>query len=529
MSDDSPSSYDEIPYTSFPYSRTHPDRLCTLGRLFGLAAADPKRCRVLELGCAAGGNLVPMAEALPDSRFVGVDLSERQIAEGNEFVGALGLQNIELRCASILDVDASYGEFDYVVCHGVYSWVPPQVQQKILEICRDRLAPTGIGYISYNTYPGWHLRDSVRHMMRWHVAGFAEPRRRIEQARALVDFLARAVEHQSSPHALLLKRELAILSRTGDDYVYHEHLEDQNQPIYFHEFAERLEHHGLQFLCESDVHTMLPRELSAEVGETLQRVSPDLLRMEQYLDFVRNRQFRASLICPVDAKLRRSLGPESIMSFRIGFAGKGDGTPVDLSPGVAHRFETADGLEVASSEPITKAALLWLRRHWPGDVAFSELCERTVSILRESGIEVPDDPDPRVRLAADLLECLVGGGGVELRVHAPDLVAAVPDHPRTSASTRWQSRRHGFATNGRHQRVDLDTIAGQVARLADGTRDRAALLDDLVAAAARGEFAVTRDDAPVKEAAELRDPLGPVLDRTLGMLAGYGVLTASRR
>jgi len=529
MSEDVPSSYDEIPYTSFPYSRTHPDRLCTLGRLFGLGAADPRKCRVLELGCAAGGNLVPMAEALPASAFVGVDLSERQIAEGHELVAALGLSNIELRCASILDVDDSFGEFDYVVCHGVYSWVPAAVQQKILEICRDRLAPTGIGYISYNTYPGWHLRDSVRHMMRWHVRGFADPRRRIEQARALVDFLARAVEHQRGPHALLLQRELAILSRTGDDYVYHEHLEDQNQPIYFHEFAERLDRHGLQFLCESDIHTMLPRELSAEVGATLERVSPDLIRMEQYLDFVRNRQFRASLICRAEAKLRRSLGPESIMPFRIGFAAKSDGAPVDLSPGVAHRFETADGLEVTSSAPVTKAALLWLRRVWPADVGFLELCDRSVSLLHESGIEVPSDPDPRVRLAGDLLECLVGGGGLELRVHPPDLVTHVPEYPRTSASTRWQARRHRFATNGRHQRVDLDIIAVQVALLCDGTRDREALLDALVEAAAAGAFSVTREDVQLTSEAELRDPLGPVLDRTLGMLASYGVLTEPRR
>jgi hypothetical protein len=347
--------------------------------------------------------------------------------------------------------------------------------------------------------------------------------------RALVDFLARAVEHQSSPHALLLKRELAILARTGDDYVYHEHLEDQNQPIYFHEFAERLDQHRLQFLCESDIHTMLPRELSAEVGATLERVSPDLIRMEQYLDFVRNRQFRASLVCRAEAKLRRSLGPDSIMPFRIGFAAKADGAPVDLSPDVAHRFETADGLEVASSSPVTKAALLWLRRAWPADVAFPELCDRSLAMLRESGIDVPENPDPRVRLAADLLECLVGGGGLELRVHPPDLVTRVPDHPRTSASTRWQSARHGFATTGRHQRVDLDTIAVQVARLADGSRDREALLDDLVAAAAEGRFAVTRDDIHLTNAAELRDPLGPVLDRTLEMLARYGVLTAPRQ
>jgi cyclopropane fatty-acyl-phospholipid synthase-like methyltransferase len=152
------SSYDEVPYSSYPYARTQPDRLCTLGRLFGLVPAEPSQCRVLELGCASGGNLVPMAERAPESRFVGVDLSARQIADGQRMIDALGLSNVELRHGDIAAVDASWGEFDYVICHGVYSWVPPHVQERILAICSEQLAPRGIGYVSYNTYPGWHVR-----------------------------------------------------------------------------------------------------------------------------------------------------------------------------------------------------------------------------------------------------------------------------------------------------------------------------------------------------------------------------------
>ena len=152
-------SYDEIPYDSKPLFATHPDCLCVAGRLRGLAAAPATNCRVLELGCATGGNLIPMAYGLPESRFVGIDLSPVQIAAGQELCRQVGLKNIELKTASIADLDESWGKFDYIICHGVFSWVPPAIRDKILGSCRQLLAPAGVAYVSYNTYPGWHLKN----------------------------------------------------------------------------------------------------------------------------------------------------------------------------------------------------------------------------------------------------------------------------------------------------------------------------------------------------------------------------------
>ena len=148
-------SYDEVPYTSLPFLQTHPDRLACLATLFGLQPPALDACRVLELGCASGGNLVPMAVALPRARFVGVDLSPVQIADARTVVAALALDNIEFRAASIADVDDSWGAFDYIIAHGVFSYVPPAVQQRMLEICARQLTPHGIAFISYNTLPGW--------------------------------------------------------------------------------------------------------------------------------------------------------------------------------------------------------------------------------------------------------------------------------------------------------------------------------------------------------------------------------------
>jgi len=151
-------AYDECPYPSYPLPQAHPHHLATMAALLGLESAIGVDCRVLELGCANGGNLIPLALTSPISRFVGIDLSVEQIGDGQRTIDALSPTNTELRCLSILDVGEEFGEFDYIICHGVYSWVSREVQDKIMEICARHLAPNGIGYISFNTLPGWHMR-----------------------------------------------------------------------------------------------------------------------------------------------------------------------------------------------------------------------------------------------------------------------------------------------------------------------------------------------------------------------------------
>ncbi|MBI3866078.1 MAG: class I SAM-dependent methyltransferase, partial [Planctomycetia bacterium] len=141
--------YDEIPYISHPYPHSHPERLAAIARLLGLKPTPVDKCRVLELGCAAGNNLIPAAEALPGSTFLGVDLSERQIAVGCTTVDELELDNIELRHGNIMDVSADDGQFDYIIVHGIFSWVPHDVQDRILSVCKQNLTPNVVAYVSY--------------------------------------------------------------------------------------------------------------------------------------------------------------------------------------------------------------------------------------------------------------------------------------------------------------------------------------------------------------------------------------------
>lgn len=97
-------SYDDVPYPELPYSQTHPDRLATLAIILGLQPAPVTNCRVLELGCARGANIIPMAYGLPNSEFVGIDFSAKQVNSGQIAITSLGLQNIKVVQADILSL-----------------------------------------------------------------------------------------------------------------------------------------------------------------------------------------------------------------------------------------------------------------------------------------------------------------------------------------------------------------------------------------------------------------------------------------
>lgn len=157
--------YDAVEYPHAPITTADPDRIAVMGALFGMQPVAPSRCRVLELGCGSGGNLIPLADRHPDSTFFGVDLSPAAIAQGQRRIDALGLTNLRLEQMDVMDFPPAAGEFDFIVAHGLLSWVPPPVRDRVLAIAGRHLAPQGIAYVSYNAYPGCHLRAMWRDMM----------------------------------------------------------------------------------------------------------------------------------------------------------------------------------------------------------------------------------------------------------------------------------------------------------------------------------------------------------------------------
>jgi cyclopropane fatty-acyl-phospholipid synthase-like methyltransferase/methyltransferase-like protein len=464
-------SYDEFPYLSLAFPQSHPDRLATIARLHRLTPAPVGECRVLEIGCAAGGNLIPMAAALPRSRFLGIDFSAVQVREGAADIAALGLANIALEQADLRDFGQASGEFDYIMAHGVYSWVPSDVQEKLLEVCSRQLKPHGVAYVSYNALPGWNMRGIVRDAMRYHTRQFPDARSRVRQARATLDFLAEATEGAQSPYALMLRSEAEQLRRKQDYYVLHDHLEEFNEALFFHQFAARAARHGLAFLAEAEFRMMQIDGLPAPVAQTITRMAPEIVQREQLTDFLRNRNFRQTLLVHDDAAIDRALAPERVNALWVASAARASSDGGDPRSPAAEEFRMPDGSGLRTPHPISKAAMAVLAKHWPAPIPFSDLAAMAAARI---GLTGDVDDGQSATLASDVLKSFCAGAA-ELHALGPAFVIEPGAKPQASPVARLQARRGAHVTNMRHEMVAIDDADRRLLSWLDGSLEREAI------------------------------------------------------
>ncbi len=457
-------TYDTLPMISQPWRHSHPDHIAALASLFGQTPARPDSCRLLEIGCGTGGNLIPMAVGLPGSDFVGVDLSAVQVRAARSMAAALALDNIDFQDRDLTTLGDEIGEFDYIVAHGVFSWVPAAVQDRIFALCRRHLRRDGIAYISHNTLPGWRQRQVAREAMLFHVRHIDDPRARIH---AGLDFL-RTLEKENMDarcgYRQVLKQEIGLLEQQPDFYIAHDMFEIHNTPLYFRDFAARADGHGLQYLSEANLGATVLDNYPRETAR-LAAASGDVIEAEQYLDFVSNRTFRQTLLCHRERDIDRYLTADRIAGFHI--AGK-----LRLDPAAdAVRFVGENGRDVVADSPLIAAALGYLTEIWPRTVPFGTL-------LRTAAARVGAAPAEHdgIQLQNTLLLARTRNL-IELSLCPPELGDGSARRPLASRLAALQERLGFVVTNLRHDVAALgDGPALRLLPLLDGRRDRQELL-----------------------------------------------------
>ena len=212
--------------------------------------ADCADCRVLEIGGASGGNLLAMAAAFPRSQFLCIEPSVPQVEEGRRHAAALGLENLRFDAASVEKLGRK-AQFDYVICHGVMSWVPPNVQEAIFRALGTCLAPNGVAIVSYKALPGWHAYRPLREILLRHCASEREPRARVRLAREMLGLLEAGSQDGRSLWGPVLLAEIRRLLAVSDEFLLHDTLEAHNEAFYFSAFMEHARRHGLQYLADA--------------------------------------------------------------------------------------------------------------------------------------------------------------------------------------------------------------------------------------------------------------------------------------
>ncbi|HGG8440084.1 TPA: methyltransferase regulatory domain-containing protein [Neisseria meningitidis] len=293
-------SYDDLMYESKAFSQTAINALEARARMMGLKPAAAAKAKVLELGCSMGGNIITQALYYPDAEFVGIDLSGRQVAQGNAIIEKMGLKNVRLEEKDILTIDESFGKFDYIIVHGIWSWVPDAVKDKIFSICRNNLTEHGIAYISYNVYPGWKRQEQLREIM--YFAGrdvLEEPleartRKGLDALKALAEILENDKGLDGGGKLLAIQK---ILNHNFY-YIAHEYMEIFNDPIYVNGFIEWANRHRLAYIGDTDLHVSFVSWMAEHTRERILALAgDDYIAKEFYSDILSDRQFRRSLLC----------------------------------------------------------------------------------------------------------------------------------------------------------------------------------------------------------------------------------------
>ncbi len=527
-------SYDEVPYPSLAHAQCHPNALASLGRLLGLNPAPVENCRLLEIGCATGSNLLPMAVSVPNGTFVGLDYSARQIEAAQAAAEAVGITNARLLHLDIREVTPALGEFDYIVAHGIYSWVPAEVREHLLALCKQNLAPNGLAYISYNTYPGWHMLGTLRDMMLFHVRGIEDPRERATEARSLLNFMAESVPTaQRARSALLnaysafLKGEMTRLGPKADAFLLHDELEAVNDPVYFWQFMEQAERHGLQFVTEMDFRGALPSHYEPKVAEAFIHKARNVVEMEQYLDFLRSRSFRQTLLCHPEQVVQRKIMSERLAGSYVASRAVPVEAQPDLHTRKVEKFRALDGAVLSIDHPASKAALVYLAEQWPQAVPFDSLLAAARERLAEPGLPaVEPQPEDQQVLAVNILRAfLYSPDLVELHAYPLPFVTVPSARPVARPWVRWQAREGTQVTNMRHERVDLDPLNQFLVQRLDGTWDTERLVDLLLAeSAAEGKLVVEHEHAKATDPGHLRGVVTAELQANLRWMAGAALL-----
>lgn len=371
-------AYDKRIYTSNAFPFSSPGHLRAAAHLWGLESVPLENARVLELGCAGGGNLFPFAVAYPNAHVVGIDLSRNQVEQGQQIVQALGLKNLHLHAMSLTDITPDFGQFDYIVAHGVFSWVPPEVREAMMRILRDNLSPNGIGYISYNTYPGWKAGDIVRDAMLLHAHSVEKEEDRLPAAKAMLNLLSDGIA-ADNPLAPSLRAAVAQTRKQSDYYLAHEYLETFNNPCYLLEFVSMAQQHGMVHVGDADPHV----EMAATYGQNVQ-LSHSLVAMgqpremrQQYLDFAVGRNFRKSVIVHQELAEQIQISPNLELLADLRWAGHFTETDTAAnSPKGRRSFRSYKNQPLHSSEAPVLTVIQALTRAWPASLDFYTLMEQ---------------------------------------------------------------------------------------------------------------------------------------------------------
>jgi methyltransferase-like protein/protein-L-isoaspartate O-methyltransferase len=506
--------YDRVPYISYPATSLQPSRLAAVATLFGVSTPSVRTARTLEIGCASGGHLIPLAAAFPDAEFVGLDVSRVQIEAGQARLKRLGLSNIDLQCRSVTGLGSGDGLFDYIVCHGVYSWVPPAIRDAVLRVCREHLTENGVAVISYNVLPGWRMFQVVRDCMIVHAGNETDCARRAARVHELFE-MYKTLTPDKLAYGQIWRNEAQRMAAHPDAYLAHELFEENNSPCTYSEFVSAAARHKLVYLGETDIRTMIPENIGAEAAKRIREsCDNEVGSAEQYIDTITGRTFRQTLLIRTE---RAGIIDRSMESARANqcywLAGQGL-KPAEAQNSTEFSFADGNGTLMTTSDPAIAQALTLLIERFPAASTIDQICPSGGS------------GQAKQQTLGALMKML-SLGMLTISTEPVHCAIGIPARPKAWFVCASDAAAGESATATlRHENFKIEPVARALLPLLDGNWDYGALTDNLFALLSSG--AMTVRDAQgeaITEERRLRDVVARSTTNCLQLLAQAAILT----
>jgi len=369
-----PTPYDEIPYPSSAHVRTDPSKLAAVIKTMGYEPPPPLTAKILDLGCGDGLNALTLASIMPESFVVGVDLSSVQVAKGEALRKAAGIENARIEVGDVFTMPLDGETYDYILIHGVYSWVPQVVALQMLKLVAARLKPGGICYVSYDGHTLGPFKTALNRLLRRATDAYDDPQQKLAIARHILA----TISDNEAPDSMTKQFtafEAKVYIEAADNFVIHDILAEYHRSLPALEFEAECNTAGLTMLGEGGMNFVFDHDLTEDARALLSKLGSTASLRAEMLDHFRGRMFRATLVVrqdappkvregelPLDefwyscASIKRIIDPEEGLPFSTEYTARGEA-----------RLRTDDASTVAIIEA--------LRAAWPRELNVHEIAE----------------------------------------------------------------------------------------------------------------------------------------------------------
>lgn len=477
--------YDRVQYPSNVLGHLSPSRLRAAALLHGRRAPDPAHASVLEIGCGDGINLIAFAAATPGARAVGFDFSAPAIARGRALVAAAQLRNVDLHFGDALSYPHEGEKFDYIICHGVLTWVPPPVRDAVIGLIGARLAPGGLAYISFDCLPGAWAKSAIVSFLREQVGSISDPAEAMIKGAELIGMLARA---QRKTSRLQVQLDLLIkdMPKFEPGYFFHDWLAEHYAPVDLRDFIAAAASRNLMLAGSVAGYDLVVDDLDPDARSLIDRLGDNWgERLAAFEMLHGGHIFHRDLLVRADAP--PPAAPDGITGVSFAFTGSRE--EVAAEDGKAITYTAGEDIMVTTATPSTIAVLDCLWAAESAEVGYAD-------ILRETGVD-----EAKLRQILLFLNAL---SMVEANATPQPFVVHPGERPRAGHMVRVMLELGDRAASLRCSGIEADQPETRYCLvLCDGTRTREEIAATMTAAFGK-EITVEMVDAAIASFARRR-------------------------